>query len=531
MDWNGDGQRDSGDSWIELVSLADHAVDLGGWALDDIAGGTKPYTFTAGTLLPAGGFLLHFRSTTDVALNQAGDTVRLLAPDSREVDTFVYPRAHPDRSFSRIVDGVGAWTETYPASPGGPNLSATPTPTPSATATATASPTPTMSVTPTVTPTPTTTPTPTASATATAFPVGVVLNEILPEPGLIDWNEDGTVTYEDEWLELYNASAQPVSLGGWAVLDETRAFTLPVGTVIWPHGYLMLFRIQTRLTLGDDRETIILRHPDGSIADRYAYTTGPGPDTSDCRVGGGIGAWAHGCRPTPGEPNRPAPPSPPPITAPERTPAPRATPRAGSPGLVTIWAARQMAEDTLVTITGSVTMPPGLLSQRIYIEDETAGIGIYLRRGDFPALILGDQVQATGWLADYHGEAQIEVSGLSRVVLLGHAAPLSPRRARTGAIGESNEGRLVWIFGRITEFARDSITLDDGSGPAQVYFPAGLSWRRPYVKIGEIWAAQGVAGQYAAKRPYVGGYQLVPRIAADVSQAPLFLPVTGARNP
>ncbi|MDQ1301212.1 MAG: hypothetical protein QG637_1133, partial [Chloroflexota bacterium] len=145
--------------------------------------------------------------------------------------------------------------------------------------------------------------------------------------------------------------------------------------------------------------------------------------------------------------------------------------------------------------------------------------------------ILGDLVQVTGWLADYHGEAQIEVTGPTRVVLLGRAAPLSPRRARTGAIGETNEGRLVWIFGRITEFARDSITLDDGSGPVRVYFPADLSWRRPYVKIGEIWAAQGVAGQYAAKRPYIGGYQVAPRVAADISRAPLFLPVTGGPNP
>jgi hypothetical protein len=358
-----------------------------------------------------------------------------------------------------------------------------------------------------------------------------VLSEILPEPRLIDWNEDGGVTYEDEWLELYNASAQPVSLGGWAVLDETRAFTLPMGTMIWPRGYLTLFRTQTHLALGDDNETVTLHRPDGSIADRYAYLTGPGADASECRLGDDIGAWTHGCLPTPGGSNRPAPPPPSPTTAPERTPAQRATPRAGSPGLVTIWAARQMPEDTLVTITGSVTMPPGLLSQRIYIEDETAGIGIYLRRGDFPALILGDLVQVTGWLADYHGEAQIEVTGASRVILMGHAAPLSPRQVRTGVIGETNEGRLVWIFGRVTEFARDSITLNDGSGPVQVYFPTDLPWRRPYVKIGEIWAAQGVAGQYAAKRPYIGGYQVVPRVAADVSRAPLFLPVTGAQNP
>jgi hypothetical protein len=393
--------------------------------------------------------------------------------------------------------------------------------------------TPLATPTPTASTTPTDTPTPTASATATAFPAGVVLNEILPEPRLVDWNQDGTVTYEDEWIELYNFSAQPVSLGSWAVADETRAFTLPVGTVIWPHGYLTLFRTQTRLALGDDKEIVTLRRPDGSMADRYAYTTGPGPDVSDCRIGDGIGSWRRGCLPTPGEPNRLAPPPPSPTIAPpapERVPRPTSTPRASIPRLATIAAVRQMAENTQVTITGSVTMLPGPLGQRIYIEDETAGIGIYLRRGDFPSLILGDRIQVTGQLADYHGEAQVEVTGPSRVVLLGHAAPLSPRRVRTGAMDETYEGCLMWIIGRVTEFAKESITLDDGSGPARVYFPADLPWRRPYVKVGDVWAVQGVVGQYAAKRPYIGGYQLVPRVATDVSQAPRLLPVTGAQS-
>ncbi len=40
-------------------------------------------------------------------------------------------------------------------------------------------------------------------------------------------------------------------------------------------------------------------------------------------------------------------------------------------------------------------------------------------------------------------------------------------------------------------------------------------------------AIQGVVGQYASQRPYSGGYRIVPRLATDLSAAPLFLPVTG----
>ena len=101
-------------------------------------------------------------------------------------------------------------------------------------------------------------------------------------------------------------------------------------------------------------------------------------------------------------------------------------------------------------------------------------------------------------------------------------------RVRTGQLGETNEGILVWIAGRVTRFERSTILLDDGSGPVRVYFPDDLPWRRPYVNVGEFWAARGVVGQYAQKAPHSGGYRIIPRFTTDVSSAPLFLPVTGA---
>ncbi len=102
-----------------------------------------------------------------------------------------------------------------------------------------------------------------------------------------------------------------------------------------------------------------------------------------------------------------------------------------------------------------------------------------------------------------------------------------PARAHTGAIGEPQEGSLIWIAGRVTRFERSAILLDDGSGPARIYFPDDLPWRRPYVNVGEFWAAQGVVSQYVQQPPRTGGYRIIPRFATDVSSAPLFLPVTG----
>ena len=145
VDWDGDGAVDAYDEWIEIVNLGPGVVDLGGWALDDIAGGSAPYIFPPGTLLAPGEFLVRYRSTTGVALNQDADTARLLAPDGREVDVFSYRNPGRDASYSRTVDGTGDWTDSYPPSPGGPNLPGAPT--------ATATPPRTRTSTPTRTPT------------------------------------------------------------------------------------------------------------------------------------------------------------------------------------------------------------------------------------------------------------------------------------------------------------------------------------------------------------------------------------------
>jgi hypothetical protein len=104
----------------------------------------------------------------------------------------------------------------------------------------------------------------------------------------------------------------------------------------------------------------------------------------------------------------------------------------------------------------------------------------------------------------------------------------APRSFRIGRAGEACESRLAWIEGQVVKFEPKVTILDDGSGPARVYFPADLSWRRPYVYIGEVWGAQGVVGQYAYEAPYEGGYRLIPRFETDVSDAPVFLPVTGS---
>ena len=105
-DWEGAGGVTSADEFIELYNLGPSAVFLLGWKLDDIPdGGSRPYTLSGVTISP-GGYAVFFRSRTHIALNDSGDTVRLLAPDGQVIDQIRYLRVRAyNLSYGRLPDG------------------------------------------------------------------------------------------------------------------------------------------------------------------------------------------------------------------------------------------------------------------------------------------------------------------------------------------------------------------------------------------------------------------------------------------
>ena len=540
------GGTDSEYEWVEVHNPTTATVSLAGWWIQDNAGQDElpslelvPGEFAVIAARAAvfmeehpafSGKLVGLKGTIGNGLSNSGDAVRLLAPDNSVIDAMSYGTnndvfdppcsgSDPGQSLARIEgvpdsDTALDWQVQTPPNPGAPAAPATPTPTP------TPSATPTLG-TPT---TPTTTATATTTATPTLLPpqmLQITLNEVLPDPERVDWDGDGESSFMDEWIELYSAADLPATLDGWTISDDSGSYRIPAGTVIWPHGYLLLYRTQTRLSLGDWRDTIALTRSDGSLADQFAYNGGPGNDRSYCRDRDGWGEWTGDCEVTPGAANRRRPSSPPSQVS-------YVAPTATVPQ--TVAAARAAPEDTRATITGIITLPPGLIPKTIYVQDATGGIKIYLRSGEYGDLALGDQVRVTGWTRQFYGETELSVPDPSYVTYLGPGTPVAPLPVTSAGLTEANEGRLVQVVGSIIKFEPQALVLEDRSGAIRIYFPESLSWQRPYVNIGEMWAAQGVLGQHTGEKVTGSGYQIIPRFRSDVVSGPAFLPVTGART-
>lgn len=122
-DWEGAGGVTTADEFIELYNHGPFPVFLKGWFLDDISGGgSRPFELP-GVTISVDGFAVFFRSRTRIALNDGGDSVRLLAPDGRVIDEISYLRVRAyNLSYGRLPDGSSRMAYGLWPTPGRANL-------------------------------------------------------------------------------------------------------------------------------------------------------------------------------------------------------------------------------------------------------------------------------------------------------------------------------------------------------------------------------------------------------------------------
>jgi len=110
---------DTAAEWVELRNPSPFPVDLGGWQMMDLAENT--FTFPGGDILPPDGFRLVWRSESGIALNNYGDTLRLIRPDGSLADSVVFAEnPGSDLSVCRAPD-TGKWVSPCSPTPGTAN--------------------------------------------------------------------------------------------------------------------------------------------------------------------------------------------------------------------------------------------------------------------------------------------------------------------------------------------------------------------------------------------------------------------------
>ncbi len=259
--------------YAELANVTATDIDLGGWSLTDDVLVPRKFTFPAGVIIPAGGYLIvwcdsNFGSPgihTGFGLSDSGELLRLYAPDSAvPTDSVSFGLQAPNLSIGRVPDVTGNWTLTRP------------------------------------------TPAEANEAEEVADDPVLFINEWMARPA----------TGED-WIEVFNPGDRPVSLAGMVLTDSTSPLPnnrpIPQLSFIGPRDYIQFFASDLEsldadhldFRLSGDGETLTLYAPDKTtVIDRVTFGA-QAQNVSEGRVpdGGENFATFSGPAITPGAPN------------------------------------------------------------------------------------------------------------------------------------------------------------------------------------------------------------------------------------
>ncbi|PLX25116.1 hypothetical protein C0580_03265 [Candidatus Parcubacteria bacterium] len=106
--------------WVELYNQSDKNIDLSGWYLDDIDGGSKPYNFVTSTIARKD-FLLVTREKSKITLNNSNDSVRLIDPNKQIWQQVEYEKIPEGSSYAWDFENR-EWFVADKPSPGSINL-------------------------------------------------------------------------------------------------------------------------------------------------------------------------------------------------------------------------------------------------------------------------------------------------------------------------------------------------------------------------------------------------------------------------
>jgi len=200
--------------WVEILNSGSGQIGLGGYYLSDNPTNLLGWAFPAMASVEAGGYRLVWldgeveeTTATDLhaglRLSPLGGSLvltRVTATHTSVVDYLHYPALNPDRAYGAVPDGTPSGRQGfYTATPGAPNDATWPA----------------------------------TTVTINEWMAGNTATVVDPVDG--DY---------DDWFELHNYGPNALDLSGYLLSDDAAdpaGWDLPVGTVIEPNGFLLIW--------------------------------------------------------------------------------------------------------------------------------------------------------------------------------------------------------------------------------------------------------------------------------------------------
>ncbi|OGD63697.1 hypothetical protein A2215_00030 [Candidatus Berkelbacteria bacterium RIFOXYA2_FULL_43_10] len=315
----------------------------------------------------------------------------------------------------------------------------------------------------------------------------IIISEIVPTP------LNGA---DNEYIELYNEGSESVDLGGWILDDDdggSSGYVILKGVSIPPYSYLVFRKGATGIALNDSGDKARLILPDNLIRSEVTYF-GSKRGESYSKFSDG---WKWSLSLTPDSEN---------IFTAEIAEIEYENPGAEE----SIKTAREKNNGDIVSVSGAVTVVPGVLSsQYFYIFDGSFGIQVYCYKKDFPNLKTGDVVLVSGEIAEYYNEKRIKIVSASDIVVLSSRDPPQPKVVKIDDIGEELEGQIVTVEGVVESTSGDTFYIH-GSGSIRIVIRETTNIKKPKMRKGDKVRVTGMLSQYK------DSYRILPLDQDDV---------------
>lgn len=452
--------------FIEIVNAGATDADVSGWAIETASG----KTFMLATRVAAFGRYAFSYADTRLPLSNAGTTVTLRDASGSAVDVATYPGpAKTGKAYAR--DNAGAWRWTSLVTPGSENAfdpepAPSPTPTPSAAA-----------VEPAAAP---------EFVDAPASPAPVV--PVMPDLSLLRITEflaDPAGSDDGEWVELHNAGDAALPLDG-IFLDDAEEGSEPFalsGIRIEAGGYSLVRKSASGIALNNAGDAVRLLRADGGVIASVRYAIAP-EGKSHALIDG---EWEWTDAPTPDGENIPM------ATAPDKL-APAATAQAETPeeepaDEASVNEISDADDETLIAVTGTVTLPPGTLGKRTFaIQDDTAAVIVRAHgNAPMPPLSAGDVVRVVGRKRD-----AFPFSTTGRMIELVGTDQVAYAAREVGELSGDDAGLAVRIRGIVTRRTAKSFVVADEDYSTEATVRADMLPDKEAMRTGATVTVRGV---------------------------------------
>lgn len=309
----------------------------------------------------------------------------------------------------------------------------------------------------------------------------------------------------EEYIEIENTGTESINLNGWSLKDSSdKSYLIKDTEVLLAGKALRLYRTQSKITLNNTGDTVELIAPNNEMIDTVTY---------ESAEKGAIYNFANmqwnwvkqvQSSPTPDSSSSSS-------STTKTTTTNTSSSSAKATLSLTVAQSKTKADGQHVTVKGVVTTLPGVLgSQIFYLEDETGGIQIYLYSRDFPELLVGSTVQATGELSTSRGERRIKLADATGVVTATEEFTHVLTTRALQDIDESFVGTLLVTNGQVQSKSATKLILETSGSTLTIYLNSNPAIDPNQFERGDQLTVTGVLTRYDDQ------LRLRPRSSADI---------------